>query len=79
MKLPWIPILVAGTLVALVLILFNSVSSGPKRFGVPKIEKLVDLDGALVGRARLDDAHFGGVLVSGFQQLINGLRVQREG
>jgi len=45
MKIPWIPLVVAATLVGAVLFIFNSMSSGKKVFGAPRIEKLVDLDG----------------------------------
>jgi len=46
MKIPVIPLAVAVTLVAIVVYLFNSASSGrPKVLGQPRLEKLVDLDG----------------------------------
>lgn len=45
MKIPWIPLAVAATLVVIVVFLFNSMGSGQKVFGQPRLEKLVDLDG----------------------------------
>jgi len=46
MKIPWVPLVVATTLVTVVVILFNSMSSGPKVFGQPRLEKLVDFEGS---------------------------------
>lgn len=45
MKIPWIPLVVATTLVVIVVFLFNSMGSNQKVFGQPRLEKLVDLDG----------------------------------
>src|SRR5690349_14536368 len=45
-KLPVVPLAVAGTLIAIVLYLFNSASSGKMTFGEPRPEKLVDLEGS---------------------------------
>ena len=45
MKIPVVPLAVATTLVAAAVILFNSASSGRKTFGMPGLERLVDLDG----------------------------------
>jgi Tol biopolymer transport system component len=45
MKIPWVPLTVAATLVILVVFLFNSMDSGPKVFGQPRLERLADLDG----------------------------------
>jgi len=45
MKIPWVPLVVAATLVAVVVILFNSMDSGLKVFGQPRLESLTDLDG----------------------------------
>ena len=45
MKIPWVPLTVAATLVAIVVFLFNSMDSGPKVFGAPGLERLADLDG----------------------------------
>lgn len=46
LKIPVIPLVVATTLIAGVLYLFNSISSGRLTFGEPRLEKLVDLGGA---------------------------------
>jgi Tol biopolymer transport system component len=43
MKIPVVPLAVAGTLIAVVLYLFNSASSGHLTFGEPRVEKLADL------------------------------------
>src|SRR5688572_24240207 len=45
MKIPWVPLTVAATLVVVVVFLFNSMDSGPKVFGQPRLEELADLDG----------------------------------
>ena len=45
MKIPWVPLGVAATLVTIVVLLFNSMGSGKKAFGQPTLEKLADLDG----------------------------------
>jgi len=45
MKIPWVPLVVAATLVAIVVFLFNSMDSGLKVFGQPRLESLADLDG----------------------------------
>ena len=45
MKIPWVPLTVAATLVAIVVFLFNSMDSGPKVFGAPQLERVADLDG----------------------------------
>ena len=45
MKIPWVPLTVAATLVTIVVFLFNSMDSGPKVFGAPLLEKLTDLEG----------------------------------
>jgi len=45
MKIPVVPLVVATTLVVGAIILFNSMSSGQKTFGMPRLERLVDLDG----------------------------------
>src|SRR5687767_6870775 len=45
MKIPWVPVVVAATLLAVVVFLFNSMDSGPKVFGQPRMERLADLDG----------------------------------
>src|SRR5688572_10005389 len=45
MKIPWVPLTVAATLVAIVVFLFNSMDSGPKVFGAPSLERLADLEG----------------------------------
>ena len=45
MKIPWVPLGVAATLVTIVVLLFNSMGSGRKAFGQPTLEKLADLDG----------------------------------
>jgi Tol biopolymer transport system component len=46
MKIPWVPLVVAATLVTVVVFLFNSMHSGPTAYGQPRIEKVADLDGA---------------------------------
>ena len=46
MKIPWVPLVVAATLVTVVVFLFNSMDSVTKVFGQPRIEKVADLDGA---------------------------------
>jgi TolB protein len=45
MKIPWIPLVVATTLVVVVIFIFNSIGSNQKVFGQPRLEKLADLDG----------------------------------
>jgi Tol biopolymer transport system component len=45
MKIPWVPLVVAATLVAVVVFLFNSMDSGSRVFGQPRLEKLADLEG----------------------------------
>ena len=45
MKVPWIPLAVAATLVVIVVLLFNSMSSGRKVMGAARVERLVDVDG----------------------------------
>ena len=45
MKIPVIPLVVATTLIGLVLLLFNSMSSGKKVLGAPKMDRLVDFEG----------------------------------
>jgi Tol biopolymer transport system component len=45
MKIPVIPLVVATSLVAVVVFLFNSMSSGKKTFGPPQLQNLVDLEG----------------------------------
>ncbi len=39
MKIPWVPLVVAATLVTIVVFLFNSMGSGQKVFGQPTLEK----------------------------------------
>jgi Tol biopolymer transport system component len=46
MKIPWVPLVVAATLIAGVVFLFNSMDSGQKVFGQPRLEKVADLEGA---------------------------------
>jgi Tol biopolymer transport system component len=46
MKIPVVPLVVATTLIAVVLYLFNSASSEHLTFGEPRLEKLADLEGA---------------------------------
>lgn len=45
MKIPVIPVVVAASLIAIVIFLFHSMSSGQKVFGQPRLEKVVDLEG----------------------------------
>jgi Tol biopolymer transport system component len=45
MKIPWVPLVVAATLVTIVVFLFNSMDSGPRVFGQPRLEKVADFDG----------------------------------
>ena len=45
MKIPVVPLVVATTLVAGAVFLFNSMSSGRKILGPPRLERLVDLNG----------------------------------
>jgi Tol biopolymer transport system component len=45
MRIPVVPLAVAGTLIAVVLYLFNSASSGRLTLGEPRLEKLADLEG----------------------------------
>ena len=45
MKIPIIPLVVAASLVAIVLIIFNSMTSEHKVLGAPHLERLVDLEG----------------------------------
>jgi Tol biopolymer transport system component len=46
MKIPVVPLAVATTLIAVVLYLFNSASSGHLTFGESRLEKLTDLEGS---------------------------------
>jgi Tol biopolymer transport system component len=45
LKIPIIPLVVAGTLIAVVVYLFNSASSGKLTLGEARVEKLADLEG----------------------------------
>ena len=46
MKIPWVPLIVATTLIIVVVFVFNSMDSGrPMVFGQPRLEKVADLDG----------------------------------
>ena len=45
MKIPWVPLGVATTLVIVVVFLFNSMGSGQKVFGQPMLERLADFEG----------------------------------
>lgn len=46
MKIPWLPLIIAATLITVVVFLFNSMDSGPKVFGQPRLERIADLEGA---------------------------------
>ena len=45
MKIPVLPLVIATTIVVVVVVLFNSMGSGPKVLGMPRLDKLVDFDG----------------------------------
>jgi len=57
MKIPVIPLAVAAILVVVVLVLFNSMSSGKKVFGPARLERLVDFEGIETEVAIAPDAN----------------------
>jgi Tol biopolymer transport system component len=71
MKIPVVPLAVATTLIAVVLYLFNSASSGQLTFGEPRLEKLADLEGTETEVAVAPDGSRLVAIVSGDLWLFN--------
>jgi Tol biopolymer transport system component len=78
MKLPIIPILVAGTLLSLVVYLFNVSRSGRLTLDVPKVMRLADIDGIETEVAVAPDANRYAVIASGDLWLLNAASGDRK-